>query len=537
MKWVNMSATAVVLCLAFVPVASFGAIGDLLDSFPTPGPSPTGLTFHEGALWLTDWETGQLYEIDPQKGELLRQIDAPCYRPEGLASDGERLYVSDYETGKVYVLNTTSGLTETVYSGPADSPKGLAYGGGSLWLVDDGEDQIYELVPHDGTILNYYKAPHAYCRGLAHDGRYLWATDRMKDELYCVLPEDGEVLFLVKIEKPFPCGLAFGADAVWMVDFQEKMIHKLAAESDVPYRVTEEVTRDFRYTYLLRNDGGGVITTASIYLAVPYADLENQKLIGDITWTPEPNEFVADQWGQKVAAFNFKDVQPGASANASYETRVKLGVVHYAFDPDDVGGLSKIPKDLLKQNTAATSRLQLDKELVQKTAREIVGDEEHPYWMARKIYRWVRDALEYQRVGGWDVPTTLIKRGTGSCSEYAFLYIALCRAAGLPARYEGSVVVRGDDASIDDVYHRWCEVYLPGIGWMPVDPSGGDRDWPADQTRYFGGLSNRFIITTHGGGDSEYLGWTYNGNATYEYQGRADVHEEAYGVWSPVEED
>jgi hypothetical protein len=108
---------------------------------------------------------------------------------------------------------------------------------------------------------------------------------------------------------------------------------------------------------------------------------------------------------------------------------------------------------------------------------------------------------------------------------------------GLPARYEGSVVVRGDDASMDDVYHRWCEVYLPGIGWMPVDPSGGDREWPADQARYFGGLANRFLITTHGSGDSEYLSWSYNGHATYTYQGRGTVTEEAYGVWSPVPEE
>jgi hypothetical protein len=97
-------------------------------------------------------------------------------------------------------------------------------------------------------------------------------------------------------------------------------------------------------------------------------------------------------------------------------------------------------------------------------------------------------------------------------------------------------VVRGDDASKDDVYHRWCEVYLPGIGWMPVDPSGGDREWPADQARYFGGLANRFLITTHGGGDSEYLGWDYNAYASYVYQGRGTVHEEGYGIWSPVPE-
>ena len=104
-------------------------------------------------------------------------------------------------------------------------------------------------------------------------------------------------------------------------------------------------------------------------------------------------------------------------------------------------------------------------------------------------------------------------------------------------RYEASVVVRGDDASMDDVYHRWCQIYLPGIGWMPVDPSGGDQEWPADQARYFGGLANRFLITTHGGGDSKELGWDYNAHATWTFQGQGVVHEEGYGVWSPVAEE
>lgn len=41
------------------------------------------------------------------------------------------------------------------------------------------------------------------------------------------------------------------------------------------------------------------------------------------------------------------------------------------------------------------------------------------------------------------------------------LTIAMCGAAGLPARYVGALVVRGDDASLDYVFHRWVEVYLP----------------------------------------------------------------------------
>lgn len=519
------------------PVLVSAAIGDTLASLPVPGQCPTGLAFLDGNLWLADWETGQLYELNRKSGEVIREMPAPCFHPEGLASDGKYLFIADYETNMVFVLDPERGLTVHAYAAPENSPKGLAYGGGSLWLLDDGEDMIYEIVPEDGTILNYYKAPHKTCRGLAHDGEYLWVTDRSLDELYALRPSDGEVLFLVKTPGRFPVGLAGGDGALWLVDFERMKIDKLSTKADVPYRVTDEVTRDFRYRYLLRNDGDGMIDDASIHIALPCDTLENQTLLNALSWTPQPDEIVTDRWGQPVAVFRFRGVPPAETVSAGYGARIRLGELHYAFYPRDVQGLDQIPRKLLEEQTSATSRLQLEKEVIQRTASEIVGEEKNPYWIARKIFDWVNEKLEYERIGGWDVPTTLIKRGTGSCSEYAFLYMALCRAAGLPARYEGSVVVRGDDASIDDVYHRWCEVYLPGIGWMPVDPSGGDREWPADQARYFGGLANRFIITTHGGGDSEYLGWDYNAHATHVYRGRGRVHEEGYGVWTPVAAD
>ena len=520
--------------VAAFPASGVAAIGDVLAELPAPCSFPADITVHQAALWIADWEEGSLYEVDLDTAKIHRTLQAPCFHPEGLASDGDDLYVSDYNTKRIYVFDSQSGRTVRSFQAPEESPVGLAYGNGSLWLLDDGVDMIYEMVPEDGTILNYYKAPHNNCCGLCHDGTYLWVTDRILDELYAVRPSDGTVVFLVKTEAKYPRGLAYADGVLWLADFQDKEIQRLRVDADEPYRVTNEVLRDLRYRHTLRNDGDGIIAEAAIHIAVPYRKLENQEIVGEITWTPGPDDLVQDRWGQEIAVFRYRDIAPHRSVTAGYQVRVRLGELHYAFYPEMVGGLDEIPRNLRETNLVSTSRLQVDHEKVRSTTAEIVGDERNPYWIARRIFDWVNEKLEYERVGGWDVPTTLIKRGTGSCSEYALLYIALCRSAGLPARYEGSIVVRGDDASMDDVYHRWCEVYMPGVGWMPVDPSGGDNEWPADQARYFGGLANRFLITTHGGGDSDYLSWDYNAHATYTYEGRGTVQEEGYGVWSVV---
>ena len=155
--------------------------------------------------------------------------------------------------------------------------------------------------------------------------------------------------------------------------------------------------------------------------------------------------------------------------------------------------------------------------------------------IAGAILADVGKLLEYEMVGGWDVPEVVLQRGSGSCSEYTYSFVALCRAAGLPARYQGSVVVRGDDASIDEAFHRWAQIYLPNYGWVPVDANRGDKPSPADQARGFGGLSNRFLITTQGGGDSEHLRWGYNAFARYQTRGYCKIEEDNFGLWEPLD--
>ena len=95
-------------------------------------------------------------------------------------------------------------------------------------------------------------------------------------------------------------------------------------------------------------------------------------------------------------------------------------------------------------------------------------------------------------------------------------------------------MVRGDDASLDDVFHRWPEIYLPNYGWIPIDPQAGDKNSPRDRAMAIGHLPNRFLITTQGGGDSEYLGWYYNSYETFETDPQVEVNVESFGEWEPL---
>ena len=206
-----------------------------------------------------------------------------------------------------------------------------------------------------------------------------------------------------------------------------------------------------------------------------------RRLLKAPEFEPKPTDFVTDAWGQKCAHFLFKDVKPGEDVQAVMKVEAEVRAVRWFVDPDGVGRLEDIPADIKKAYTQDASKLVMTDPVIQKAVKEAVGDEKNPYWMARKINKYVQDKMHYEMAGGWNIAPVVLSRGSGSCSEYTFVMLAMCHAAGLPARYQGSVVIRGDDASRDVDFHRWVEVYLPNYGWVPVDPSGGDSPVPIEQ--------------------------------------------------------
>jgi transglutaminase-like putative cysteine protease len=69
-------------------------------------------------------------------------------------------------------------------------------------------------------------------------------------------------------------------------------------------------------------------------------------------------------------------------------------------------------------------------------------------------------------------PATTIEQRQGACRDLAVLWVDVCRAVGLAARF-----VSGYHAGYGEQDHRylhaWGEVYLPGAGWRGFDPTNG----------------------------------------------------------------
>ncbi|MEZ5195804.1 MAG: transglutaminase domain-containing protein [Bacteroidales bacterium] len=393
---------------------------------------------------------------------------------------------------------------------------------------------MVQFSPDDGTTIRSFSCPASDPRGITFDGKYLWISDRIKDEIYMVEPETGSVIIIADAPGSFTRGLCFDGKHLWAVDFQEDKLFKLKIRDGEKYRAYNSHRAKITYIHEITNFGPGTVISADIHLAIP-VDRPNQAIITPPKYKPEFTDLITDKWGQQTAYFRFESIEPGEKVSAEMTTVAKISEIRYFIYPENVGNLSDIPVEIKNKYLENNDKYQFDDPIIENALKVAIGDETNAYWIFRKIFNYLIDHMYYEMVGGWNTAPTVLDRGNGSCSEYSFVYISMCRAAGLPARYVGSVVVRGDYASHDDVFHRWVEVYLPNYGWVPIDPSGGDNDWPRDQANYIGHLDHRFLITTESGGGSETMGWTYNSNEFWTTDPKTFVVSDHYAEWEPVE--
>jgi transglutaminase-like putative cysteine protease/outer membrane protein assembly factor BamB len=516
--------------------------GAIKNHYPTPGNYPTGLTFDGKHLWTADRQTDQLTALNPHTGAVIRSLPSPGYWPMGMAWDGKFLWNADikggipkaehYE-GIIYQIDPTDGTILHAIPAPTKRPHGLAWDGNYLWCADDAGNRLVQLDPNDGTTIRSIPAPATHPHGLTFDGQYLWVTDRLHDEIYMVSPEDGTVIINTKAPGPYVRDLAWDGENLWAVDSEKDLVFSLKTRDGQKYQLTDKRTATITYTYQITNFGPGKVKTADIHLAIPQNRI-TQKIIGEISYDPTYDEIQTDSWNQATAHYHFKNLKPGHSRTIHMTTKAEIWQVNYFIYPDKVGPMEEIPENIKTQYLKNNNKYRITHPLIQQTVKKVVNDIDNPYWTARKLYHYLTENMYYEMVGGWNTAPAVLARGNGSCSEYAFVYIALCRAAGIPARYVGSVVVRGENASMDDVFHRWVEIYLPRYGWIMVDPSGGDQPSLREQSRYFGQLANRFLITTQSGGGSETMEWTYNSNEFIVTDPKTHVVIEYYADWDKL---
>jgi transglutaminase-like putative cysteine protease len=215
---------------------------------------------------------------------------------------------------------------------------------------------------------------------------------------------------------------------------------------------------------------------------------------------PDSYTVVIDEYGNHYAEFDLKDLDPQTNVQITIEYEVK--VQGQAYDLGDCQG------DLPDEYTQPELHIESNNPQIVSLAAEIAGPNLSPCEQIRRFYDYLDDNLIYTYNGqDWGAQAALGEMGA-DCTEYSSLLIALSRANGVPARYvEGLLYLDTTTSTEARTEHAWVEVYLPGTGWVPVDPTLGRSTLTREQ--HFARYTPNHIIVTNGRHPSTLRGASY----------------------------
>lgn len=249
----------------------------------------------------------------------------------------------------------------------------------------------------------------------------------------------------------------------------------------------------------------------------PTTQIENGMLLR--AWLPAPNSTITRQQDIKLIYSNIESklnlAQPHSVCYMEqiYDSMtINKFEVKYQFTT--YAEYHQLPQNFKHKKSDPTDK-EISKYLQQKAphcqfsdnirelSNKIIGNETRPYFQARllfvamrTLYPWA-SAREYSTID--NIPEYVITNHHGDCGQITLLYITLCRYLGIPARWQSGFMLHPGYENL----HDWAEIYIEGMGWIPVDASFGVQTWgTTDEEKYFyfGGMDAfRMIVNTNWG--------------------------------------
>lgn len=104
------------------------------------------------------------------------------------------------------------------------------------------------------------------------------------------------------------------------------------------------------------------------------------------------------------------------------------------------------------------------------------GERIQTYGLLRRLSDHIQQKLSYQlrEEPGVQTARETLSRGSGSCRDFAYLFMESARRFGLAARFVSGYLHAPPSTVNFGATHAWAEVFLPGAGWKGFDPTTGN---------------------------------------------------------------
>ena len=237
---------------------------------------------------------------------------------------------------------------------------------------------------------------------------------------------------------------------------------------------------DINFTVTLRNE----LSTESVVTRLFVALIPSMPPYQVVVWGPrfsvEPHAILSDPYGNRYAVYRDLRLPPRGSLTVTARYAVVLSAVYYEPTNATLQQLRSLPEELASY-ARPEPYIESDASEIVSEARRIASGASSVYETCALIANFTSSYIKYDASVEYDRGALWVYRNRrGACGHYARLYVALARALGIPAR-----VVCGFSlpcAEFGKVYvtrttHAWALVYVPGHGWIPVEPQLGYREF------------------------------------------------------------
>lgn len=287
---------------------------------------------------------------------------------------------------------------------------------------------------------------------------------------------------------------------------------------------------EIAYHHVLRNRTKEPQRDVRVYLTVPPNDA--YQAIEDFrVETFGNNVHISnrhDEYGNALKRVAILEIKPGEEVRVGFSCKVVLRPPPVArLGRKSKKSYADVDKGLIDHYTRDHGIFGLGTPVIKAMAAKLLREYPDPAERATAIHHLITGTFKYKSEGGWDAAPVVLKRRSGSCSEFTHVFCALCRATGIPTRMVGASIMpaKRRPPFTDRGWHRWPEAYLPDQGWVSFDPT---LDRGRKKPLFVGTHHARTLILTRKGDRSTQLGLSYIPSNSHGRQ----MHRSRYFVWS-----
>jgi transglutaminase-like putative cysteine protease len=204
--------------------------------------------------------------------------------------------------------------------------------------------------------------------------------------------------------------------------------------------------RPIHYSFTITNTGSSVAKEAHFWTYAPIGQSSLQ--------TSVPYQLITDDLGNQILHFTFNNIPPYAARIITIEAGINPAA----------SNASTNTKPYLKVEPYCEA----DNPAITELAGKLKGSTKIK--TVENIFQWVSNNVRY--TGYFKNPRGALyalKHKQGDCTEYMYLFVALCRANKIPARGIGGYLASRNPILKPDAYHNWAECSIDGT-WKIIDP-------------------------------------------------------------------